>query len=421
MKRYYWLFLALVWGVACADTGVALTKSVQGNETYYLAQGKSCELLWRVKYHKDGFGIRQDSSHCALPQPARQVYWDALLKKISDDTQNLQGFLAFQLGALKQGEGDADLSARLMLSAASAKEWDAKRGVIAKRPRDLPNLLVEKLLGKPQVFAELTQVFAKYHIQLRVQDVEEVLIQAATVDGLVLGRVPYNCLVSFSVKMQAAPAHAKHQWPSDDTIKIGQIKKKLAIHDIGASFEVADGIYFSAYRLPRGNFEFNLAGYISKNLQEETYWPVSDSITRFFQFQGTVVGLAFDGTFLAKNQTGWQKMPWQVHRGSDVVYSNKFIITCHSPSETKDNKEESSCEAPEKKWVLKFDWHTIMPKMCGDVLTIQNYHYLMRPPFAVVRFDPETGKEVARTSIMKLVPDICAVPFERLPAPQASK
>ena len=70
------------------------------------------------------------------------------------DTNDLQGILGFQWGPLQQTEDDTELSLRLMRAAAHAKEWDAKRGVLAKHPRDLPNLFVEKLLPQAKVFAE---------------------------------------------------------------------------------------------------------------------------------------------------------------------------------------------------------------------------------------------------------------------------
>ncbi len=120
------------------------------------------------------------------------------------DTNDLQGILGFQWGPLQQTEADTELSLRLMRAAAHAKEWDAKRGVLAKHPRDLPNLFVEKLLTQSKVFAEFAETFNKQGVQIQMRDVEEVLIKQTTIDGIGTVKVPYNCLLSFSVKRQRA-------------------------------------------------------------------------------------------------------------------------------------------------------------------------------------------------------------------------
>lgn len=200
MKHILILVLSFIALSACADTGVELSKEVRGNETFYLAAGSSCKLIWLVRYYKEGFSVRQDGSHCIRPAAERQAYWDALLKNVMSDTNNLQGMLGFQWGPLQQAENDTELSLRLMQAAAHAKEWDGKRGVLRKHPRDVPNLFVEKLLKQAKVFVELTETFGKHGMQLEVGDVEEVLIKQTTVDGVGKVTVPYNCLVSFSVK-----------------------------------------------------------------------------------------------------------------------------------------------------------------------------------------------------------------------------
>lgn len=204
MKHIVIFFLSFIALGACADPSVEVAKEVRGNETYYLATGNSCKLLWRVRFYKEGFGVRQDGSRCTLPASARQPHWDALLKKLRADTNDLQGILGFQWGPLQQTEEDTELSLRLMHAVAHAKEWDAKRGVLRKHPHHAPNLFVEKLLVQAKVFAEFTEIFSKHGMQILVRDVEEVLIKQTTITGMGTVKLPHNCLVSFSVKRQDA-------------------------------------------------------------------------------------------------------------------------------------------------------------------------------------------------------------------------
>lgn len=199
MKKYLILILALCCSPTWADEHIAVLQDVQGPQTAYLAKGKSCELAWLVTHRAQGFGVRQDSSRCALPPSSRLPYWDALLNKLVADGHDLQGMLAFHLNPLKQGEADNELSLRLMRALANSKEWDKKRGVMVRHPREVSNLLVKKSLTNANVFAELNAAFAKYHFRLQVLDVEEVLIQTTELEGFGKVRVPYNCLVSFSV------------------------------------------------------------------------------------------------------------------------------------------------------------------------------------------------------------------------------
>ena len=203
MKAILLLVFSLIALTACADNGIEVAKETRENETYYLAHGNNCKLLWRVRFYQEGFGVRQDGTHCALPLAKRKAYWAALLKRLMLDTNNLQGILGFQWGPLEQAASDKELSQRLMRAAAHAKEWDSKRGVVRGQARAAPNFLVEKLLGRAKVFAEFTETFAEHGVLITVRDVEEVLIKPVLLDGLGTVTVPYGGLVSFSVKRQS--------------------------------------------------------------------------------------------------------------------------------------------------------------------------------------------------------------------------
>ncbi len=204
-------------------------------------------------------------------------------------------------------------------------------------------------------------------------------------------------------------------------VTVGKQKKQLDFYNCPNDLKMDGGLYANAYRKKAGDRDLPFVVFVAANLNDVQIWPVRSSPQQFFQYKNTAYYFDADGTVFSLGKREWVEKPWKFQNGTEVIQSDGPLIVCAPRSLSKEGTAEGSCQAPEKNWAIKADWSEIRPKMCGAFLTIQDYHPRMRPPFTVARFDPEIGKEVARASIMKLVSDICAVSFERLPAPQASK
>lgn len=196
----------------------------------------------------------------------------------------------------------------------------------------------------------------------------------------------------------------------DGTAISGKKKKRLNIRDVGAFYQADTGFYIGGYKPGKGNEYVNLIAYASNDLRDEKYWTIKNPVKKFFKFKNEIYALTYDGEILLGTKDNWNSGAWKVEPFSDIIYSDKFIIACHSRSPMKEGQEHGGCEAPEKKWSIVIDWLNVKPKMCDEKLAIMDSH--LRAPFNVFQYDPETGKELARTIAKKLVTDVCTVKFD---------
>ncbi len=150
--------------------------------------------------------------------------------------------------------------------------------------------------------------------------------------------------------------------------------------------------------------------YLSNNLKQEKYWPFATTVNEFFFFKNQLHILDYSGQIFVKSGDDWRKTSLKVSPRSHIFFNDTFLIACHSRSDFKEGKEAGGCESPEKKWSFTLNWIFVPPKVCNQRLTLRVFSF--RPPFEVVQFDMERGKELARKSVKQNITDVCSVKFD---------
>jgi hypothetical protein len=196
----------------------------------------------------------------------------------------------------------------------------------------------------------------------------------------------------------------------DGTVRLGKQKKTLQVYTFGHSLEVPDGIYFTGYKRPVGNTDVYMVVYLSNDLKQEKYWPFADTVNEFFFFKNQLHLLDYGGQIFVKSGDDWKKTPLKVSPRSHIFFKDTFLIACHSRWPGKEKRGDGGCEAPGKNWSFTLNWLDVPPKVCNQRLTLRVFN--IRPPYHVVQFDMETGKELARKIVNQAVTDVCSVKFD---------
>jgi len=170
------------------------------HETIYSLTGDLCNIEWNLKRFGEspGFGI-SDRSECMLPIDKQVIYQNQLLKKIIEDTNNLQGMRNLFWGRLQRGNLNDEYAVRLSRAVAKSKHWNSSKGILVKYPQGINRFIIE-ILNQDKIFSELIDVFSRVGFELMVNDVEKVLVS----DNLsqktgVKGKFPVDCMVTFGV------------------------------------------------------------------------------------------------------------------------------------------------------------------------------------------------------------------------------
>lgn len=197
-------------------------------------------------------------------------------------------------------------------------------------------------------------------------------------------------------------------------VKLGDREKQLGTHFIGKTFRTATGIYFEGHQHEGRLMESYEVGYISNDLQEERYWKFKIPVKEFFNYKNVIHLLDWEGNLFILVKNEWKATPWKFNDASEVVYNDKFIITCHPRSPPRKKGEAKywatgGCSAPEKAWTLTIDWLDVKPKMCNNMLVIRQF--ALKPPFEVVKINPDNGDEVGRKRVRHRITDMCTVQF----------
>jgi hypothetical protein len=219
-----------------------------------------------------------------------------------------------------------------------------------------------------------------------------------------------SCAIALLLACVTASAASPLKLHADGTVRLGKQKKMLQIYAYQPTFEVPDGMYFYGYKRLLDKTEVPMVAYLSNDLKQEVYWQFTDTINEFFMYKNQVHLLDYEGQIFVKTTDNWKKIPLKVSPRSSIFFKDSFLIACHSRSPFKEGKETGGCEAPEKNWSFTLNWLDVPPKICNQRLTLRVFN--IRPPYHVVQFDMETGKELATKIVHKPVTDVCSVKFD---------
>lgn len=157
----------------------------------YFAKGDSCAMLWSAARRPGGkLAIMISRSACSLPLTEQQPYWGALLSKIIADHRKAK-LTFFYWGKLEGSDPQDTLSARLMRAVAQSPKWDSQTGKLIAEPDRLANSLVQELVIQANIFAEFSQILAKFDLKPQEAEAEEIKVKKTLVDGK-MAIVPYG-------------------------------------------------------------------------------------------------------------------------------------------------------------------------------------------------------------------------------------
>jgi hypothetical protein len=185
-----------------ADANANATVSALG-EIKYAAATDGCTIVWTLRRftHSPGFGLAEQSQ-CNQPVADQAAHRSALIAKVEADYPRLVGLRNFYWGRLARADATAELAMRLQRAAAQSPQWNAAKGRPSKAS-DGASRVVQTLLNKHHVFAEIAAIFAAQGYQLEVNSVEKVIVGPSR-DALKPGQqLPIDALVTLSVKTTA--------------------------------------------------------------------------------------------------------------------------------------------------------------------------------------------------------------------------
>lgn len=191
----YWLIFSLLLATlpACSQSlQIRVEENKNLNSKQYLLQQDDCRILWRLQFFQSGkgFGIREEAE-CPLPVQAQIPLRQALLKRIANDTGQMQGVRNFVWGSVPNQE---TFMPRLKSALIDSGQWDASTGrPRGKAAKDMH--FMRDLMNRNNVFAEVTASFAAEGWNLRVEDVEKLQISETTSPS----KYPVNCALVFSI------------------------------------------------------------------------------------------------------------------------------------------------------------------------------------------------------------------------------
>lgn len=189
------LLLGLAGRCVGTEIGVTTQEEPEFYSTTYTAHGQDCAIAWAVRRAREfsgGFSF-SEHSQCPLSLAQQKPYRVKLLMQLAQDTRQFDGVRGFGWGGMQRGDGTDVFAQRMRAVVAQSKAWNVAKGRPAK-PKADPYRVVLDILNQENVFAELTEVFAEHGLLLQVRSLEKLQITEGKV------RVPFNCLVFFSVK-----------------------------------------------------------------------------------------------------------------------------------------------------------------------------------------------------------------------------
>jgi hypothetical protein len=209
MAVYVPCLLVGVAMLACAQqpAGILVEPNPDRHETTYTASAPGCTVFWTVYRNETDAGVVRHRADCALT-PAEQVPLLAKLLHAMTATALPASFRTLEWGRLyPDGARDTTLPVRLALAAGRSPKWDAARG--APRGGDL-NGFVCDLANNPPIYEELRSVFRQKYQELKLANVEKVLVMPARqlpfFDQLRAagaqpgGKLPFDCQAWFSIR-----------------------------------------------------------------------------------------------------------------------------------------------------------------------------------------------------------------------------
>ena len=183
--------------------GIEFTKTedVDSRETVYAARGVRCQIFWISRRFGDGstFGLTERSK-CRLKLTDQNRYRATLLTRLSADTNKLEGLRNFYWGKLQRGDSNDEYAVRLIRAASKSSRWDASTGTVLQYPSGL-NSFVLNMINETNVFAELSDLFSQFGFSIKVNSVEQVIIDSwePMTRRKLAGKFPVDCILTFEI------------------------------------------------------------------------------------------------------------------------------------------------------------------------------------------------------------------------------
>lgn len=219
MKRLvsFLVCFALTSCLAVASGTFEVLKRVDATygEVHYGIRDDACLIEWVMDDPDNpgefpGLGIRE-RLETALTPSEQAPYRRALLQAVRSDTHDFQGLLAFSWGRLRGSKAYELYTDRLVALVGKSTHWDKKKARVIGYPKGAGNL-IEELLNREDIFPEIREVFRAEGLELRVGDVEEVVVGTVGKDGKIgfgkskRDKYPVDFLFTFFVTKNADPS-----------------------------------------------------------------------------------------------------------------------------------------------------------------------------------------------------------------------
>lgn len=154
----------------------------------------------------------------------------------------------------------------------------------------------------------------------------------------IMKNLHFSCAIALLLACLTASAASPLNLHADGTVRLGKQKKTLQIYAYQPAFEVPDGVYFSGYKRLVDKTEVPMVVYLSNDLKQEKYWPMTETVNEFFIYKNQVHLLDYSGQIFVKNGDEWKKTPLKVSPRSHIFFKDSFLIACHSRWPSKENR-----------------------------------------------------------------------------------
>ena len=193
--------------MATSKPEVLVEANADLKEVTYTISESGCKITWTLYTSGINQGVLMHRTSCTAPLRNQAILMEGLLERILIDHPGPDALHSIYWGRIAPDfVGCTDMSLRLTLAAGQSTSWDRRNG---KPFKGHPNHFVAKIAEQQHIHSEMADLFKRYGMQLKVSDVEKVLVvKVAALPcypvlkscGVRAGdKLPFDCQLWFAV------------------------------------------------------------------------------------------------------------------------------------------------------------------------------------------------------------------------------
>ncbi len=219
----------------------------------------------------------------------------------------------------------------------------------------------------------------------------------------------YTNLLLACLLFLSACSSAELKWDFNGSVSLGKKYLKTNLDNTYSGLPTEEGLFLAGYKIDSQGINHPTAALVKQDLSDVTYWPQTEDIKQFFQYQQNVYLLSNTGQARLYQNNGWsEEQKIQLKENSIVIDSTHHITACTPAPLMKTAKSRGTCYSPDKGWDIDVSWSSVKPALCGKYITvIEDRAHKIKAH----QIDTISGDIVRSIEIKTAVDDVCTVMF----------